>query len=178
MNASANELNRRPGEEEYFEYYGAYIALVPDADCLKLLESQIAELREFFADLSDSDAETVHAPYTWTIKQVVGHLIDTERVFADRLHRISSGESQPQPAFDQNPYVDNQDYHSPSLKSLVDELIYCRQANLLMVRRVRPEAWNRRGVASGHSISVRALAWILIGHIIHHLAILRKRLNK
>lgn len=167
---------RRPGRDEYFEYYDTYVRLVPDGEIPELLKSQIDDLRSYFATVSEANASVLHKPYTWTIKQVVGHMIDAERIFADRLHRFASGDKQPQPGMDQDPYVASQDYESPSLKSLVDELLHCRQANLLLIHRLRPEAWDNRGVASGHTVSVRALAWILAGHIIHHMNIIRKRL--
>jgi hypothetical protein len=170
--------SRRPGRDEYFEYYDTYVRLVRDGECLALFESQVEELRTFFARVSDAEASVLHPPYTWTIKQVVGHLIDAERIFADRLHRFASGDPQPQPGMDQDPYVANQDYVSPRLGDLVDELLFCRRANQLLVRRLKPAAWDNRGVASGHSITVRALVWILVGHIIHHMEIVRKRLEK
>jgi uncharacterized damage-inducible protein DinB len=169
--------NRRPGNDEYFEYYDTYIRLVPDGKCFDLLESQIEELRTYFAKVSEADASVLHPPYTWTIKQVVGHMIDAERIFADRLHRFASGEKQPQPGMDQDPYVAAHDYETPTLKSLVDELLHCRRANLLLVHRIRPVAWDVRGIASGHSVSVRALVWILVGHIMHHMTIIGKRLT-
>lgn len=166
----------KPTPNEYHEYYRGYIEQIPDDQCLALLESQVEELRDFFSSVVEEDASIVHVPYTWTIKQVVGHLIDVERIFADRLHRFSSGETQPQPGMDQDAYIANQDFDSPTLKSLIDELIFCRQANLLMVRRIRPDAWNRRGIASSCLVSTRALVWMLVGHFNHHLAIIRKRL--
>jgi hypothetical protein len=170
--------SRRPGRDESADYYQTYIGKVPDGNCVSMLESQIHELETVFASVSETQASTPHPPYTWTIKQVVGHLIDAERIFADRLHRFSCGDTQPQPGMEQEPYVANQDYMKPSLKSLVDELLLCRRANLLLVRRLRPAAWDHRGIASGNPFTVRALIWILAGHIEHHLQIIRRRLGK
>lgn len=171
------EPTRPPTADEYFEYYGTYVRLVPAGDLLGAAESQIGELREFFRTVSEQDASRLHPPYTWTIKQVVGHLIDAERIFGNRLHRFSSGDLQPLPGMDQNPYVANHDYTSPALQSLVEELLCCRQANLLLLRRIKSRAWDNRGVASDHPVTVRALAYILVGHIQHHMQIVRKRLG-
>lgn len=170
--------NRRPSKDEYSDYYETYIGKVPDGDCFSQLESQIGELESFFASVTEAQASTLHPPYTWTIKQVVGHLIDAERIFADRLHRFSCGDPQPQPGMEQDPYVANQDYESPSLKVLLDELLYCRKANLLLIRRLKPSAWDNRGIASGNPFTVRALIWILIGHIRHHMEIVKRRLSR
>ncbi len=167
----------RPAADEYRDYYGTYIDRVPDGDLLELLDAQTDELHEVLDGVTDQQANTLHEPYTWTIKQVVGHLIDCERIFGSRLHRFASGDLTPLPGMDQNPYIDNNDYQSPTLTSLVKELECCRYANLLLLQRIRPEAWDLSGQADGHAITVRALAWILAGHIIHHLEIVRQRLQ-
>ncbi len=168
---------RRPQADEYFEYYQNYISCVPAGDFFSLLEGQIGELRSVLGKVGEQEAMQLHPPYTWTLKQVVGHLIDAERIFAERLHRFASGDLQPIPGMDQDPYIVNNDYVKPSLPALLDELIYLRQANMLLLRRIKPEAWDNRGVASDHPITVRALAYILVGHINHHIKIVRKRLG-
>jgi DinB superfamily len=169
---------RRPNADEYFEYYANYINQVLDGDFFQMFENQVGELKTFFATVTEKEASVLHAPYTWTIKQVVGHLIDAERIFANRLHRFACGDLQPLAGMEQDPYVENSDYEKPTLKSLLDELLLLRQANILLLRRVKPSAWDNRGVASNHPITVRALAYILIGHINHHMRIFRKRLAK
>ncbi|MDP1562635.1 MAG: DinB family protein [Pirellulaceae bacterium] len=168
---------RTPAPDESFEYYHNYIRHVPPGDILDLAKQQIDELRSVFDTVSVSESMKLHAPYTWTLKQVVGHLIDAERIFADRLHRFAAADLQPIPGMDQNDYVNNFDYDSPSLANLVDELVFCRQSNVLLLRRLKPSAWDQRGVASGHSVSVRALAYILVGHIEYHMQIVRQRLQ-
>ena len=173
-----NLASTRPTHDEYFEYYDTYVSKVPDGNIIQLLEEQLTEVRSLLDALSEEEAETIHPPYTWTIKQVTGHLIDTERIFADRLHRFAMGEQQEQPGMDQDIYIASADYRAVSLRALVDELLHCRQANILLLKRLTPEAWSRRGIASGYAVTVRALAWMLAGHIIHHLRIVQKRLGK
>jgi uncharacterized damage-inducible protein DinB len=171
-----SKLDSRPGNDEFFEYYLTYIGLVPDGQCSALLESQVGQLREFFANVSEIQSSVVHHPYTWTIKQVVGHLIDAERIFAERLHHFAFNDLQPMNGMDQDQYVANADYSTPTLQALVDELLFCRQANLLLVRRIKPAAWNNRGMASGYAVTARALVWMLVGHIMHHMRIIQRRL--
>ncbi|MBC7966717.1 MAG: DinB family protein [Fuerstia sp.] len=169
---------RRPSPDEYFEFYRKYVDQVPDGDLLTQMDAHVPELRSFFSNVAESDAVICHAPYTWTIKQVVGHMIDSERVFAERLHRFASGDLQPVPGIDQDIYVAGNDYETPALQSLVEELLLCRQANVLLVRRIKPQAWDNRGIASDHPVTVRAQAWILVGHINHHMRIVRQRLGR
>ena len=171
-------ITRRPGTDEYFEYYGKYVDQVPEGDLHTMLEAQVPELRSFFSHVAESDASIPHAPYTWTIKQVIGHMIDAERIFAERLHHFASGDFQPIPGMDQDIYVAAYDYAKPTLQSLVDELLLCRQSTALLVRRLPPHAWDNRGIASDHPITVRALAWILVGHINHHMSIISIRLGR
>lgn len=173
-----NLASTRPTQDEYFAYYDTYISKVPDGNIIARLEEQLTEVRSLLGRLSDEETDKIHPPYTWTIKQVTGHLIDAERIFADRLHRFAMGERQEQPGMDQDVYIASADYHSVSLHALMDELLHCRQANILLLKRLTPEAWSRQGIASGYSVTVRALAWMLAGHIIHHLRIVQKRLGK
>jgi hypothetical protein len=175
---NSDMTSRRPGSDEYYEYYAKYIQLVPDGDLRGLAEAQIGELRSFFQGVSEQEATVLHAPYTWTIKQVLGHLIDAERIFGNRIHRFASGDFQPLPGMEQDPYVANNDYELPTLQSLLTELILCREANVLLLRRIKPQAWEHRGVASDHPITVRALAYVLVGHILHHLKIVAQRLGR
>lgn len=175
--SSAINPARRPEPTEYFEYYHNYVSQVPNGEFFSMLEGQVVELRSLLGQVNEQTAMTLHTPYTWTLKQVTGHLIDAERIFADRLHRFASGDLQPLPGMDQDPYIANNDYVTPTLADLVNELIHLRQANVLLLRRIKPQAWDHRGVASDHPITVRALAYILIGHINHHLKIVRKRLG-
>ncbi|MBM4004242.1 MAG: DinB family protein [Planctomycetes bacterium] len=167
-------VQERPADDEYFEYYGNYVKEV-GADFAGQLVQQIAQLEELVQRIPESESIVLHAPYTWTLRQVAGHLIDAERIFADRMHRIAAGEVHPLPGMDQDSYVNQYDYEAPRFASLIEELVLLRRANIRLIERIPTAAWLKRGVASGHSITPRALAWILVGHIEHHLRIIVER---
>jgi hypothetical protein len=172
----SSPLDTRPGAGEFRDYYAGYIAKMPEGDLLNILESQIGALLEVLEDVDEATASISPTPGRWTIKQVVGHLVDCERIFANRMHRFASGDLQPLPGIDQDLYVANNDYDTPALADLLDELILLRRANLYLLRRLRPESISHKGTADGHPVTVRALAWMLGGHVTHHLDIVRQRL--
>ncbi len=174
---SASSLSQRPTSDEYFEFYNTYIRLVPNGDILQHAVNQLETVSATLKNIAEVDSTVLHAPYTWTIRQVMGHIIDAERIFADRLHRISCGDPQPQPGMDQDLYIQGQDLSSPLLSSLADEWQLLRRANILLMQRIRPDAWPIQGTASGYPVTARALAWMLVGHVTHHMNIVSKRLN-
>lgn len=144
---------------------------------MAIAQAQVIEIRDFFQKVPESQSVILHAPYKWTTKQVVGHLIDADRVFADRMHKFAAADFQPLNGMEQEPYVENQDFNTPTLSALVEELLLCREANILLMRRMKSTAWDHRGIASEKPVTVRALAYIQVGHITYHLKILRKRLG-
>lgn len=166
---------QRPTPEEYFAYYGRYISLVPEGDVVEILAGQINETLALLAPLTEAQASFRYAAGKWSVKQVVGHMIDVERIFAFRALAISRGEQQPLPGFEQDDYVNQADFDHRALADLLDEFTHLRHANVLMFRAMPPEAWGRVGVASGNKISVRALAYIMAGHELYHRAILAER---
>ena len=168
-------LLHRPKPDEYAEFYETYIRLVPNSDLMETLSLQVRELPEILDSIDTPTSATLHAPYTWTIKQVLGHLIDCERIFGGRAHRFACGDDQPLPGIDQDTYVANQHFKTTNLSSLSEEWVHCRQANLMFLNRIPRESWNYRGEASGHSFTVRSLAYILAGHITYHLNIIKTR---
>ena len=167
----------KPLAAEYAEYYGLYIDRVPNGDILELLESQIADFTGLLSAASEEQAGVLHSPYTWTIKQVVGHMIDVEKVFGYRAHRFACNDLRPILGMEQNDFVDSLDYESPLLSDMVVELKCSRRSNLYFLKRIPETAWSRMGTADGNVISVRACAFILVGHVIHHLEIIKKRLT-
>ena len=165
----------RPGRDEYAEYYGRYIDRVPDGDVVAMLESQGNETQKLLASIGEEKAGYRYEPGKWSIKEVVGHIADAERVFAFRLLAFARGEKQPLPGFDQDEYMETANFDARSLADLADDLASTRHATLTLVRSFNDEAWDRRGVASDNPASVRALAWITAGHERHHVSILRER---
>ncbi len=166
----------RPATSEYADYYGRYIDRVADGDILQILEKQISELTDVLNSVSEQQSGVLHGSYTWTIKQVVGHLIDVEKVFGYRAHRFACNDLRPILGMEQNDFVDGLDYESPLLSDMVVELKCSRRSNCYFFKRIPDLAWSLTGTADGNVISVRAIAYILVGHMIHHLEIVRKRL--
>jgi uncharacterized damage-inducible protein DinB len=165
----------RPGRDEYAEYYGRYIDKVPDGDVIAMLESQGNTTQKLLASVGEENAGYRYEPGKWSIKQVIGHITDSERVFAYRLVAIARGEKQPLPGFDQDEYMETANFDARSLAELAEGLASTRHATLTLIRSLDDEAWNRRGVASDNPVSARALAWIIAGHERHHAGILRDR---
>ncbi len=168
---------RPPEPSESAPFYHRYINLVPTDDLMGELRDQTGRLESLFRDLDDAESEVLHAPYTWTLKQVLGHLVDCERTFGERLHRFAVGDTQPMPGIDENRYVAEMDYDTPTARSLVQEWCLSRQANVLLVERLTPEQWDCVGVASDSRFTVRAIVYILAGHYLHHEKIIRGRLG-
>jgi hypothetical protein len=127
--------------------------------------------------VTEVQANTRHAPYTWSIKEVVGHLTDAERIFGYRALRIARHDPTLLSGFDENDYVRNATFDACPLSELATEFELVRRSHLCFFRHLKSEAWLRSGVANGNTVSVRALAYIIAGHERHHVAILRKRLS-
>ncbi|HEV8599116.1 MAG TPA: DinB family protein [Gemmatimonadales bacterium] len=165
----------RPDASEYAPFFAAYIAGVPEGDLLARLESQLRETIGALAGLPESQGDYAYAPGKWTLKEVLGHMADAERVFCYRALRFARGDASPLTSFDEKLWVPNSGAGARSVADLQDELRVVRAATLALLRHVPPEAAERRGSVSGKEVSVRALAWIIAGHERHHLRILRER---
>ncbi|MBS1797202.1 MAG: DinB family protein [Acidobacteria bacterium] len=165
----------RPEKGEYAEYYERYVGLVPETEIVAVLREQLTAVSDIFAAMPEAQGGFAYAPGKWTIKQLVGHLIDGERVFAYRALRFARRDPAPLEGFEQDHYVANADFDSISLADLVEELVLLRRANIIFFNNLNEEMWSRQGVASGAGVSVRALAFIMAGHIRHHLNILKER---
>jgi hypothetical protein len=165
----------RPEADEYAPFYEGYVSLVPDGDVLETLRGQSDEVSALLAGIDEERGAYAYAPGKWSIKQVVGHLIDTERVFSYRAMAVARGERQPLPGMDQDEYMAGADFDVRTLADLAEEFAHLRRANLLMLRGLSEEAWSRRGVANGCEVTVRALAYIIAGHAAHHVQVLRTR---
>jgi len=163
-----------PQVSEYASYSSRYISLVPDGDIVSLLTEQAERTAEALSGLSDREANFRCAPGKWTIKQVLGHLIDAERVLAYRALRIARNDKTPIEGFEQDDYVANGPA-SVSLAELVREFTAVRHATVLLFRHLAPEAWDRRGTANNNEVTVRATAYIIAGHELHHRRILQEK---
>jgi uncharacterized damage-inducible protein DinB len=165
----------RPAPDEFIEYYGKYIDLVPGDDAMPALRDQIGDTVRLLKPLDESKAKARYAPGKWSVKEVVGHLADCERVFAYRALRMSRADTTPLSGFDENAYVPAGRFDARPLAELVDEFERVRAASVALFRGMDEEALLRRGTANGNGISVRALAWILAGHELHHRRLLIER---
>jgi hypothetical protein len=150
---------------------------VPESDLLTALSLQLEEPLSVFRDVSEAVAETHHPPYTWSLKDVLGHLIDTERVMAYRALRFARGDATELPGFEQDDYVRSARSDERPLAELVEEFALVRGSSVMLFRGFDGAAWSCSGVANGNRISVRALGAVLIGHVRHHLAIVKRRLE-
>ena len=165
----------RPSANEYASYYETYIALVPEGEILAVLEAQARQVQAFAARVPLARETFRYTPGKWSVREVMGHLADGERVFGYRATCIARGDETPLPRFDENLYVANAGFDRESLASLAGEFLHLRAANLAALQRLDHDAWLRIGTASEKSISVRALAYIMAGHVRHHLEILQER---
>jgi DinB superfamily len=168
----------RPSSTEYAPHHNYYLALVPEDDILAAMEAQLAEMLALLRAVPEAQGGQRHPPYTWSVKEVVGHLTDTERIFGYRALRFARGDATPLPGFDENTYVPAAEFDRSPLSGLVSEFEAVRRSHLGLFRSLPDAAWSRSGEANGDPVSVRALAYIIVGHARHHTAILRKRLSR
>lgn len=168
----------KPEPAEYGEFFAGYVDKVPSDSIIDFLQNQLEEFNSMMQSVSEQDASRVDEPYTWTLKQVVGHLIDGEKVFGYRLHCFACGDPSEFPGFSHEPYVAQLDYQGVTLQDLVEEFSALRRANLLFLRRLSDEHWSTAGIASDSRFTVRGKAFVMGGHVQHHLEIIQKRIEK
>ncbi|MEW6208158.1 MAG: DinB family protein [Acidobacteriota bacterium] len=168
-------LATRPDANEYAPYYEKYIHLVREGDIVETLGHQIDDTLALLRSLSSEQADSRYAADKWSIKEVIGHLTDTERIFAYRALRFGRNDPTPLSGFEQNDYVTHAAFSQCSMKDLADEFEQVRRASIHLFRHMPQEAWERSGVASGYDVTVRALAWMIAGHELHHLRVVRER---
>ena len=166
---------KRPEPTEYAEFYAGYISEVPGSDVLSVLEAQRVHMLQLFAARSERDGSFRYAPGKWTVKEVLGHINDAERIFTYRALRIARGDRTPLASFEQEGFVRNGGFSERTLADLADEFGSVRSASVALFRSLGEEAWRRRGIASEKEVTVRALAFITAGHQIHHRSILEER---
>ncbi len=163
----------RPQTHEYPVWAETYIKLVGD-DVMEQLEKQSAEFPDFINSLIEK-ADYAYAPGKWTIKELIGHIIDSERVFVYRLMCFARGEQHALPGFEEDDYVANAHFSDRSLLSLSEEFALLRKSNLYLFKSLTEKELNRSGTASERQITVRAILFVMAGHIMHHVGIIKER---
>ncbi len=169
ISGDCKAMTARPSDAEYAPHFSRYVALVPEPDALWVLHTQIGEITRLASAVPLEHESFRYAPDKWTIREVFGHLVDCERVFGYRAFCIGRGEQAPLPAFDENTYVAESRYNDSRLNDLVEEFTLTRNANLKCFGHLTDIEWKRQGTASSKPISVRALAFIMAGHVRHHI---------
>lgn len=165
----------RPEKGEYASEYQYYIDLVQDGDIIEVLQRQIADTAASLASVSEAAADFRYAPDKWSIKEIAGHMGDTERVFAYRALCFARGETAKLPGFDQDLWAKVASFGARTLKSLTEELVLTRRMTISLLEHLNEEEWLREGIANENNITVRAVAYAIAGHERHHLNILRTR---
>ena len=170
----ANPL-ARPAPDEFAPFYAGYVSAVPEGPLLMLLRDQLAETEALLRELTGARADHRYAPDKWSVKEVVGHIADAERIFAYRALRFARGDRTPLPGFEQEDYIRGGNFAARALPEIAGELRSVRMATITLFAGLSEEALQRRGPANGLEVSVRALAWIIAGHERHHARVLRER---
>lgn len=165
----------RPESSEYAPFYADYVSRVPEGNVCDVLESQLRDYVELFARVSDDRAAKPRKENEWTLKQVLGHLGEAERIFGYRALRIARGDKTPLAGFEQDDYMRAAHYNDRTLSDLLEEFEHLRRANLALFRSFSDEESERTGTASNATVSVRALMYITAGHAGRHLQLIRER---
>jgi hypothetical protein len=165
----------RPEANEFAPYYGRYIALVKGEDILTALDQQRRDTMKLLSGKDEADGDFRYAADKWNAKEVLGHLCDTERILAYRALRISRSDTTPIEGFEQDDYVRNSPSARIPLSEIIEDYIAVRRATITLFRNLEEAAWPRRGVANKNEVTVRALAYIIAGHELHHRAILEEK---
>ncbi len=165
----------RPENSEYAPFYAGYVSQIPGVDVLDVLRTQAAELRSLLAAVEDSDANKAYSEGKWTLKELLGHINDGERVFGYRAFRIARGDATPLATFDQDLYVSASNANRLHLNDLLTEFELLRRVTLITFERLDDDGWLLMGRASDADVSVRALAYVMAGHVKHHVNVIRER---
>ncbi len=166
--------NNRPSKDEHAEYYSGYVDLVDERPILNVLEDLVAS-RSVLSDVPPEKEVFRYQAGKWSIRELVGHLIDTERVMSNRAFAFARGDGAEIAGMDQDEYVSNAGHDDIPLSELIEEFEAVRRSSLYLFKNLSENAWSRSGVASGSPVTVRALAYIIAGHEMHHMGILKER---
>jgi hypothetical protein len=174
--AATTPLRPQPGE--YAPYYEKYLVQVPGNDIIVTLEDQRRQMLLLLSGRAEADGDLRYAPGKWTVKEVLGHVCDAERVFCYRALRISRNDPTPMEGFDENNYVRNGPFARRPLEDLIEDYIAVRRATVSLFRNLDEAAWTLRGMANQNEVTVRALACIIAGHELHHRRMLEEKYFK
>lgn len=175
LNAGLPHFSVRPRDDEYSDYYRPYVSLVPETNVVDFMIQQLASITHVLQGIEEGDAVFRYAEDKWSIKEVVGHLCDSERIFGYRALRFARGDETPLPGFDQDAYVAAAHFDRRILHSLTEELYNLRKANIRLFRSFSDEVLSRRGTANEAACTVRGLMFIIAGHAEHHINVLKEK---
>ena len=165
----------RPQPDEYAPHYERYIAKLAGNDILAILDQQRREMLLLLSSRSEADGDRRYAPGKWSVREVVGHICDCERVFAYRALSIARGDQTALPGFDENAWAGNASWASRHMEDLIEDYIAVRRGSISLFRNLDEAAWGRRGVANKNEVTVRAIAYIIAAHELHHRRILEEK---
>lgn len=165
----------RPNENEFAPYYKRYIDLVPDGDIISIMIEQQKDVEDILSSIDEETSKFRYAENKWSVREVIGHVIDGERIFAYRALRFSRNDKTELPGFNQDNFMLNSIYHNVPIKNLLEEFILLRKANILMLQSFTEEMWNRTGIANNNFATVKAIAYLSVGHCKHHLNVLKEK---
>lgn len=165
----------RPEKDEFASYYLPYVNSVPEGDIVSILTKQLEDTKLLLKDVSEEQGKFRYAHDKWSIKEVVGHMTDTERIMAYRLMSIARGETVSLPGFDESQYVANASFNDQSFEQLLEHFSAVRESTSVLMKSLNNEAWIRKGLANNTEVSVRGIAYIIAGHAIHHCQIIKER---
>lgn len=166
---------QRPLESEYPEYYNPYVHLVSENNLLTLLKENLVKTIELFESLSEADGLFRYAENKWSIKEVLGHMADTERIMSYRLLRVGRGDQTPLAGFNENDYVQGSQINKLPIKNILEDFIAARKATLTLFQNMPEDAWANIGFANNTEVTARAIAYIIAGHALHHYHIITER---
>jgi uncharacterized damage-inducible protein DinB len=168
-------LEARPVASEHAAYFSRYVDLVADGNIVGTLAAQFERTLAHLKTVSDADSLKRYADGKWSVREVVGHMIDTERIFAYRALRIARNDRTELPGFEQDDYIPAAQFDRRPWADLLEEFEAVRRSNVMMFRGLNQEAWPRQGVVNGNAMSVRAAAYVIAGHELHHMRVLREK---
>ena len=165
----------RPETSEYHEYYKPYVDIVPEGDIVEMMDKQANEIIDFFKSIPDEKGSFRYDPDKWSIKELLGHLTDNERIFGNRALRIARNDPAPLPGFNQDNYVPAGNFDKREIADIAQEFLHIRTSNVIMYKSFTDEDFLKSGTADGVGVSVRSIAYMLVGHAIHHINVINEK---